>query len=88
MWHSMSMIVQVSAGLELEEALRKLLRDVKILEEHRVAAKQVYHALSGGIVGNVWNLLDFHILQRNLSLKNNEDQHAMVNLGKVNVSTH
>nr|XP_011466803.1 PREDICTED: probable 3-deoxy-D-manno-octulosonic acid transferase, mitochondrial isoform X1 [Fragaria vesca subsp. vesca] len=73
-------VLQVSAGLELEEALRKLLRDVKILEEHRVAAKQVYHALSGGIVGNVWNLLDFHILQRNLSLKNNEDQHAMVNL--------
>ncbi|KAL6133532.1 hypothetical protein ACLB2K_065767 [Fragaria x ananassa] len=71
-------VLQVSAGLELEEALRKLLRDVRILEEHRVAAKQVYHALSDGIVGNVWNLLDFHILQRNLSLKDNEDQHAIM----------
>ncbi|XP_050380411.1 probable 3-deoxy-D-manno-octulosonic acid transferase, mitochondrial isoform X2 [Argentina anserina] len=57
-------VLQVSAGLELEEALRKLLSDAKILEEHRVAAKQVYHALSEGILGNVWHLLDFHILTR------------------------
>lgn len=78
----MSMVMQVSGGLELEEALRKLFSDVKVLEEHRVAAKQVYHALSSGIVGNVWNLLDFHILQRYLSLKGNEDQHAaIVNIG-------
>ncbi|XP_024186970.1 probable 3-deoxy-D-manno-octulosonic acid transferase, mitochondrial isoform X2 [Rosa chinensis] len=66
-------VLQVSGGLELEEALRKLLSDVKILEEHRLAAKQVYHALSSGIVGNVWKLLDFHILQRDLNLKGNKD---------------
>ncbi|CAL9026595.1 unnamed protein product [Prunus brigantina] len=60
-------VLQVSGKVELEGALKKLFSDTKILEAHRTAAKQVYHSLSTGIVGKVWSLLDFQILQRALS---------------------
>ncbi|CAN6718855.1 unnamed protein product [Malus baccata var. baccata] len=60
-------VLQVGGKLELEEALRKLFSDVKVLEAHCAAAKQVYHTLSSGVVQNVWNLLDIQILQRALS---------------------
>ncbi|CAB4287276.1 unnamed protein product [Prunus armeniaca] len=60
-------VLQVSGKIELEDALKKLFSDAKILEAHRTAAKQVYHSLSTGIVGKVWSLLDFQILQRALS---------------------
>lgn len=63
----MSMVMQVSGKIELEDALKKLFSDAKILEAHRTAAKQVYHSLSTGIVGKFWSLLDFQILQRALS---------------------
>ncbi|BFG38732.1 hypothetical protein CerSpe_250060 [Prunus speciosa] len=60
-------VLQVSGKIELEDALKKLFSDANILEAHRTAAKQVYHSLSTGIVGKVWSLLDFQILQRALS---------------------
>ncbi|KAL5545957.1 hypothetical protein UlMin_005644 [Ulmus minor] len=60
-------VLQVCGQLELEEALQNLLRDDKVLEAHRAAAKQAYHALSSGIVARVWNLLNHQVLQRALS---------------------
>ncbi|XP_021810945.1 probable 3-deoxy-D-manno-octulosonic acid transferase, mitochondrial isoform X1 [Prunus avium] len=60
-------VLQVSGKIELEDALKKLFSDANILEARRTAAKQVYHSLSTGIVGKVWSLLDFQILQRALS---------------------
>lgn len=63
----MLMVLQVGGKLKLEEALRKLFSDVKFLQAHCAAAKQVYHTLSSGLVQNVWNLLHIQILQRALS---------------------
>lgn len=58
------MVLQVSGKLELEQALRELFSDVKVLEVHRMAAKQAYHALSSGIVAKVWNLLNYQVLHK------------------------
>ncbi|XP_065857481.1 probable 3-deoxy-D-manno-octulosonic acid transferase, mitochondrial [Euphorbia lathyris] len=54
-------VIQVSGALELEEAIVKLFGDAKVLEAHRMAAKQVSCALSSGIVANVWNLLNVRV---------------------------
>ncbi|KAG8648627.1 probable 3-deoxy-D-manno-octulosonic acid transferase, mitochondrial [Manihot esculenta] len=56
-------ITQVSGTLELEEAIKELLNDAKLLDARRMAAKQAFHALSSGIIANVWNLLNFHVLE-------------------------
>lgn len=53
----------MSGALELEEAIMKLFGDAKALEEHRMAAKQVFSAVSSGIVTNVWNLLDARVFR-------------------------
>ncbi|KAJ4705105.1 putative 3-deoxy-d-manno-octulosonic-acid transferase [Melia azedarach] len=59
-------VLQVSGKSELEEALRKLFSDARKLEERQMAAKQAFCALSSGVVANVWNLLNFHVLRRAL----------------------
>lgn len=62
----MSLFMQVSGTLELEEALRKLFSDGEVLKAHRMAAKQAYITLSCGIVSNIWNLLESHVLRQAL----------------------
>ncbi|KAK9290132.1 hypothetical protein L1049_008298 [Liquidambar formosana] len=57
-------VLQVSGKSELEAALIKLFNDAKVLEARRLAAKQTFHALSSGVVADVWNLLDFHVFRR------------------------
>lgn len=57
---------QVSGKIELENALKELFSDAKVLEARCMAAKQAFHALSSGIVANVWNLLNSHVLRRAL----------------------
>jgi 3-deoxy-D-manno-octulosonic-acid transferase len=52
--------MQVSGKLELEKAL---FSDAKVLEARCTSAKQAFHALSSGIVANVWNLLNSHVLK-------------------------
>ncbi|KAJ9181466.1 hypothetical protein P3X46_009594 [Hevea brasiliensis] len=59
-------IIQVSGTLELEEAIMELLNDTKVLDARRMAAKQAFCALSHGIIANVWNLLNFHVLRVSL----------------------
>ncbi|XP_031252225.1 probable 3-deoxy-D-manno-octulosonic acid transferase, mitochondrial isoform X2 [Pistacia vera] len=59
-------VFQVSGKLELEEALKELFSDARLLEARRVAAKQAFCALSSGIIANVWNLLNFHIFRQAL----------------------
>lgn len=61
------MVLQVSGKLELEQALTELFSDVKVLEVHRMAAKQAYQSLSSGIVVKVWDLLNYQVLQQTLS---------------------
>lgn len=58
--------MQVSGKLELEEALKELFSDARLLEARRVAAKQAFCATSSGIIANVWNLLDYHIFRQAL----------------------
>ncbi|CAK7343354.1 unnamed protein product [Dovyalis caffra] len=59
-------VLQVPGKLELEEAMLKFFSDAKVLEARRTAAKQACHALSNGIVTNVWNLLHYHVLKQAL----------------------
>ncbi|XP_059428139.1 probable 3-deoxy-D-manno-octulosonic acid transferase, mitochondrial isoform X1 [Corylus avellana] len=59
-------VLQVSGKIELEKALKELFSDAKVLEAHCTAGKQAFHALSSGIVANVWNLLNSHVLKRAL----------------------
>ncbi|XP_044474257.1 probable 3-deoxy-D-manno-octulosonic acid transferase, mitochondrial isoform X2 [Mangifera indica] len=59
-------VLQVSGKLELEEALKELFSDARLLEARRVAAKQAFCATSSGIIANVWNLLDYHIFRQAL----------------------
>ncbi|CAA6655063.1 unnamed protein product [Spirodela intermedia] len=54
---------QVSGREELEEALKQLLGDAGALEARRRAAKQAFSAVSGGVVGRVWELITAHILR-------------------------
>lgn len=57
-------IMQVAGKVELVEILGELFSNAKLLEAHRLAAKQAFHALSSGIIKNVWNLLDFHVFRK------------------------
>lgn len=58
--------MQVSGKIELEKALKELFSDAKVLEARGTSAKQAFHSLSSGIVANVWNLLNSHVLKRAL----------------------
>ncbi|XP_058108872.1 probable 3-deoxy-D-manno-octulosonic acid transferase, mitochondrial isoform X2 [Magnolia sinica] len=55
-------VMQVSSK-ELMGALNMLLGNAEALEAHRLAAKQAFLALSSGVVRNVWNLIDAHVLK-------------------------
>ncbi|XP_077235887.1 KDO transferase A isoform X1 [Tasmannia lanceolata] len=60
-------ILQVSGKLELAEALNELLGNPEVLEARRRAAKQAFLALSSGVVENVWNLVNTHVLKQAFS---------------------
>lgn len=60
-----SSVLQVSGDM-LVEALVELLSDAKLLEARCAAAKQAYHALSSGVVENIWSLIQFHILDKSM----------------------
>lgn len=53
--------------MELAESLNELFSDATALNAHQSAAKEAYHALSNGIVTNIWNLLDLHVFRWILS---------------------
>ncbi|XAR69692.1 Lipid IV(A) 3-deoxy-D-manno-octulosonic acid transferase [Bertholletia excelsa] len=57
-------VLQVSGKLELQKSLLELLSNKRILEARRAAAKQAFHALSSGIIENVWNILHFHVFRK------------------------
>lgn len=59
-----SLLPQVSGHDELVEVLHKLFSDAQVLKERQVAARQAFNALSGSVVGKVWNLIEFHVLRR------------------------
>ncbi|XP_051130253.1 probable 3-deoxy-D-manno-octulosonic acid transferase, mitochondrial isoform X2 [Andrographis paniculata] len=58
-------VLQVS-GEMLADAVGELLSNAKVLESRRMAAKQAYRTLSNGIVENIWQMLDIHILRKSL----------------------
>ncbi|CAN6452317.1 unnamed protein product [Victoria cruziana] len=57
-------VQQVSGKIELLDRLRKLLGEPKVLEDHQIAARKAAFALSQGVVQNVWNLIDIHVLKK------------------------
>lgn len=57
--------LQIS-GEKLGDAVNELFCNDKILEERRTAAKHAYHALSRGVVENVWRQLQFHIFNKSM----------------------
>ncbi|KAM7263462.1 hypothetical protein ACFE04_001145 [Oxalis oulophora] len=57
-------VLQVSGKGELEQALKELFNDTRILQKRRTAAQEAFRALSDGIVTNVWNLLDIHVFRK------------------------
>ncbi|KAL0338559.1 UNVERIFIED_CONTAM: putative 3-deoxy-D-manno-octulosonic acid transferase, mitochondrial [Sesamum angustifolium] len=59
-------VLQVS-GERLVEVVNQLFDNFKILEAHRVAAKQAYLALSSGIVKKLWEMLHFHVFMKSIS---------------------
>ncbi|KAG8376655.1 hypothetical protein BUALT_Bualt09G0086100 [Buddleja alternifolia] len=59
-------VLQVS-GDKLVEAVSELLGNNEFLEARRVAAKEAYHALSSGIIENIWEMLHFHIFRKLVS---------------------
>ncbi|CAA2983751.1 probable 3-deoxy-D-manno-octulosonic acid transferase, mitochondrial [Olea europaea var. sylvestris] len=58
-------VLQIS-GEKLGDAVNELFCNDKILEERRTAAKHAYHALSRGVVENVWRQLQFHIFNKSM----------------------
>ncbi|KAL8039639.1 hypothetical protein ABFX02_10G049500 [Erythranthe guttata] len=56
-------VLQVS-GEKLAEAVNELFGNVEIFEARRLAARQAYHALSSGIVENIWEMLQFHVFEK------------------------
>ncbi|KAL3536171.1 hypothetical protein ACH5RR_004632 [Cinchona calisaya] len=60
-----SSVLQVSGDM-LGEAIIELFGNTKILEARRTAAKQAYHALSSGVIENIWSLVQFHILDKSV----------------------
>ncbi|XP_058204110.1 probable 3-deoxy-D-manno-octulosonic acid transferase, mitochondrial isoform X1 [Rhododendron vialii] len=59
-------VLQVSGKLELEKALGELFRNSTVLEARRAAGRQAFHALSRGVIENVWNLLHSHVFRKSL----------------------
>ncbi|MCL7027828.1 hypothetical protein MKW94_006379 [Papaver nudicaule] len=59
-------VVQVSGQTELSKNLLELFSNANALEAHRIAAKQAFHALSNGVVANVWNLINIHVIEKAL----------------------
>lgn len=57
-------LLQVAGKVELCEVLTMLFSNAKALEAHRIAAKQAFQALSHGISGNVFNLLQHHVFRK------------------------
>ncbi|XP_042515943.1 probable 3-deoxy-D-manno-octulosonic acid transferase, mitochondrial isoform X2 [Macadamia integrifolia] len=57
-------VMKVSGKLELVEALKELFSNAELLEARRMAAKQSFFALSSGIITNIWNLIDLHVLRK------------------------
>ncbi|XP_026397635.1 probable 3-deoxy-D-manno-octulosonic acid transferase, mitochondrial isoform X2 [Papaver somniferum] len=51
---------------DLLKKLLELFSNANTLETHRMAAKQAFHALSNGVVSNIWNLLNIHVIQKAL----------------------
>ncbi|XP_011094436.1 probable 3-deoxy-D-manno-octulosonic acid transferase, mitochondrial isoform X2 [Sesamum indicum] len=60
-------------GEKLVEVVNQFFDNFKILEAHRVAAKQAYHALSSGIVKKLWEMLHFHIFMKSISRDDVDD---------------
>lgn len=67
-------VQQVAGQVELEVVLHELLSNAEVLEARRVAAKQAFHALSNGVIENVWNLLHFHVFSKELTKQRLEQQ--------------
>ncbi|KAL0347123.1 UNVERIFIED_CONTAM: putative 3-deoxy-D-manno-octulosonic acid transferase, mitochondrial [Sesamum calycinum] len=59
--------VLLVSGERLVEVVNQLFDNFKILEAHRVAAKQAYLALSSGIVKKLWEMLHFHVFMKSIS---------------------
>ncbi|RZC70632.1 hypothetical protein C5167_033801 [Papaver somniferum] len=59
-------VMQVSGQTDLLKKLLELFSNANTLETHRMAAKQAFHALSNGVVSNIWNLLNIHVIQKAL----------------------
>ncbi|XP_026413281.1 probable 3-deoxy-D-manno-octulosonic acid transferase, mitochondrial isoform X2 [Papaver somniferum] len=51
---------------DLLRNLVELFSNADALETHRMAAKQAFHALSNGVVSNVWNLINIHVIEKAL----------------------
>ncbi|CAL5334617.1 unnamed protein product [Camellia sinensis] len=65
-------VLQVSGKLELEKALCEFFSNTAVLEARRAAARQAFHALSSGIIENIWNILHFHVFRK--ALKNYDNR--------------
>ncbi|PIN09903.1 Lipid IV(A) 3-deoxy-D-manno-octulosonic acid transferase [Handroanthus impetiginosus] len=59
-------VLQVS-GENIVEAISELFGNANILQARRTAAKQAYYVLSSGIIENVWENLQVHILDKLIS---------------------
>lgn len=57
-------VLQVHGKFDLEEALRNLLKDDKVLEAHRMAAKHAQQTLASGIIVGTWNSLNSNVLRK------------------------
>lgn len=62
--YSLSLSLQVSGKLELEEALIQLFTNEAVLEARRRAAKEASNHLSSDIIARIWSSLEFHIFRR------------------------
>ncbi|KAK4396451.1 putative 3-deoxy-D-manno-octulosonic acid transferase, mitochondrial [Sesamum angolense] len=78
-------VLQVS-GEKLVEVVNQLFDNFKILEAHRVAAKQAYLALSSGIVKKFWEMLHFHIFMKSISRA--DDDVEKLNTTEKDMSWH
>ncbi|KAI3886866.1 hypothetical protein MKX03_037176 [Papaver bracteatum] len=59
-------VVQVYGQTDLLKNLLELFSNADALETHRMAAKQAFHALSNGVVSNIWNLINIHVIEKAL----------------------
>ncbi|TYK07372.1 putative 3-deoxy-D-manno-octulosonic acid transferase [Cucumis melo var. makuwa] len=56
-------VLQVHGKVDLGGAIKNLLKDDKVLEAHRMAAKQAQQALASGIIVGTWNSLNSKVLR-------------------------